>query len=216
VRGAVGVKLVMDSDTYWVPSLHLKAACKDDRIEPDTEDDCITQRKQFDILSRWVKSKPVNDKLILAGDFNRKLFNKTDSIRTDIIDKLGSNVSIVPEKQYRGCWQGHRFDFKKLKEDALANNPEFEKNGITPRIYLPSSNREIDFFIIVESETPKKIASDQIEMGGSYRFVEPGSTINSCDGSMKVTNPAKKETLTFAKSYPSDHCPIALTIPTTE
>ena len=50
VRGGVGVSFMFNGQTVKVPSLHMKATCKDDRIEPDTEDDCATQRAQYDAL----------------------------------------------------------------------------------------------------------------------------------------------------------------------
>src|SRR5262245_19986704 len=50
IRGGVGVKLDIGGQPSWVLSVHMKATCKDDNIEPGTEDDCATQRKQYEAL----------------------------------------------------------------------------------------------------------------------------------------------------------------------
>ena len=63
VRGAVGISFTNNSQKIHIPSLHIKASCKDDKIEPGTEDDCKTQRQQFEILDAWMKDLPNGEDL---------------------------------------------------------------------------------------------------------------------------------------------------------
>jgi endonuclease/exonuclease/phosphatase family metal-dependent hydrolase len=208
IRGGVGVKLDVNGQALWVLSVHLKATCKDDRIEPGTEDDCATQKKQFDILKEWIDARPAADAVIIAGDYNRRLLNANDSIRRNIFAPYGDKLTILPGEKTRSCWRTHRFDFAALQAEAKRNNPAFDANGVTPRIYLPAGNFGIDHFVIVNSRRPRYVA-DQIKTDGYYRFEKPGETLKTCSGEMLVQG---KQALTFGQSYPSDHCPILLSI----
>lgn len=212
VRGGVGVRHEVDGNTTWILSVHMKATCKDDRIEPGTEDDCLTQRAQYEALKTWIEEIPEDDTVVLAGDFNRHLLKSTDSIRKEIFDDFSDEALFLPEGRTRSCWKGAKLDYTALKNQALANNPAFEAEGVKPRIFSPISNLAIDFFVVFRPRSLRSIASDQVEVDGYYDFRDPGSTIENCDGSMKVTNPGNMETLTFGKANPSDHCPILMTI----
>lgn len=209
IRGGVGVKLEIGGQAVWVLSVHLKATCKDDRIEPGTEDDCATQKKQFDILKQWIDARPASDAVILAGDFNRRLLNVNDSIRRNVFTPYGDKLNILPGEKTRSCWRTHRFDFPALQAEAKANNPAFESKGVTPRIYSPADNFGIDHFVVINSARSRRLIADQIETDGYYRFEKPGETLKTCTGEMLVQG---SRALTFGQSYPSDHCPILLSI----
>jgi len=206
--GGVGVKLLDRDKAIHIPSLHIKAACKDDKIEEGTEDDCATQRRQFEILDNWVQSLPEKDGVILAGDFNRKLFDQRDSIKSDFFESR--YAKLLPAVESRTCWSkdDYTINFRQLKAQAHENNPELDKQGIDARIYSPVSNQKIDFIIHRGLENLAPIESTQVNMTGSYRFENPGSTIQECDG---VTIPKFKDgktALVFGEAYPGDHCPI--------
>ena len=55
-----------------------------------------------------------------------------------------------------------------------------------------------------------KLVSDQIELPADYVFRDPGSALTQCDGSLRAFGGDK--VLTFVEAYPSDHCPIILTL----
>src|SRR5262249_52683453 len=144
---------------------------------------------------------------------NRKLLMPKDSIRRDIFEKLSSSVQFLPDEDSRTCWKSHlsKFNFKALQAEALKNNPAIAKQGLTPHIYTPDLNFGIDFFVVINAGKQMRLASDQIETDGFYRFENPGETIKACDGSILVSGDSK-QALTFGDAYPSDHCPILLSI----
>lgn len=209
VRGGVGVKLDIGGQMTWIPSVNMKASCKDDIIEEGAEDDCRTQRAQYEELAKWIKSRPEGDAVIVTGDMNRTLLKPADSIRKEVFLDQFSGVQFFPEGQQRACWSGARIKFDKLVEEAKKNNPAFEAEGLTPRIYSPASNIAIDFFVVVNANTRMSLVADQIELGSQYRLENPGETITKCDGSIVANG---NIALTFAEAYPSDHCPILLSI----
>lgn len=209
VRGGVGVRLDIGGKPTWILSVHMKATCKDDRIEPGTEDDCATQKEQFRILKEWIDARPAGDATILAGDFNRKLLTAKDSVRNEIFGPLGDKVQFLPDARSRTCWRTHKFDFKALQEEARKNNPAFDAAGVRPRIYSPVNNFGIDFFVVINASPQWRLASDQVETDGLYRFEKPGPTITKCDGSILADG---GQALTFGQAYPSDHCPLLLSI----
>ncbi|MDF0522850.1 endonuclease/exonuclease/phosphatase family protein [Bradyrhizobium yuanmingense] len=208
IRGGVGVKLDINGQTTWILSVHLKATCKDNSVEPGTQDDCVTQKKQFEVLKQWIDTRPASDAVIVAGDFNRRLLTSSDNIRRDILSSYGTKLKILPDEKTRSCWGTHRFDFPALQAEAKRNNPAFDAQGVTPRIYSPTSNFGIDHFVLINSGAQRLIA-DQIETDGYYRFEKPGETLKTCTGEMLVQG---NRALTFGQSYPSDHCPMLLSV----
>lgn len=209
VRGGVGVKLDLGGQMTWIPSVHMKASCKDDNEEEGTEDDCRTARAQFEELAKWIKARPAGDAVIVTGDMNRTLLKSTDSIRKQIFEDNFARVEFLPPGGQRACWSGARIDFDRLKEEAKQNNPAFAQQGLTPTIYSPTSNTAIDFFVVVNAKELMSFASDQVELGSQYRLENPGDTITACDGSIVANG---STALTFADAYPSDHCPILMNI----
>lgn len=215
VRGGVGVSFNLADQTVLVPSLHMKATCKDDRIEPGTEDDCETQKTQYDALSDWMDAQPSDHVIVLAGDFNRKLLNEKDSIRQSLDARVSPQaLTYLPNAEMRTCWDKSdvRFDFARLKDEARANNPQIEAQNVDPFLYTPDANQEIDFFIIRGEFDRGRISSDQIELQGLYRFENPGNTITQCDGETILKFEGQDRALVFSEAYPSDHCPLLLDI----
>ncbi len=218
VRGGVGVKLAWQGKTVWVPSLHMKASCKDDRIEPGTEDDCETQKAQYDALIAWANSLPKEDLVVLAGDFNRKLLDGKNSIRELMDNELGDSTRYLPTSAQRSCWSKEEvpYDFSALKDAARRNNPAIVSQNVDPFIYTSDANQEIDFFVLSGDVDGLSITSDQIEMTGQYQFANPGSTILACDGETIVKFENSDRALVFGESLPSDHCPITLNLSQSE
>lgn len=213
VRGGVGAKININGTTAWIPSLHLKATCKDDQIEPGTERDCKTQRKQFEILAQWVKDLPQDDAVILAGDFNRKLLKSSDSIRKDIFLAADSDTAFLPaDTSKRTCWANHQYDFGELTQQAHANNPKFKEQSLKPWIYKPRSNAEIDFFVVQGLEASRIQSTRQIPFGERTKFTDPGHAIEDCKGNIVSFGDGDNRALTFGKALPSDHCPIVITV----
>ncbi len=214
VRGSVGLKILIDGQNYWIPSLHMKAACKDNKREnhKDTQDDCDTQLRQYKIVQAWMKKVPINDAIILTGDFNRRLFKKTDSIRQMLFNQ--KTMRLYPSKGKRHCWEQSYFDNYKhrLEKEAIINNPNFKKFNIKPVIYNPKYQNSVDFMLTINMPKNISLSSKQVLMQGLYRLTDTGTTLRNCDGSVKVIFKVKRETFTFGKAYPSDHCPITLTI----
>lgn len=209
VRGGVGVDMTLGDRRYLIPSIHLKATCKDNSVEPGTEDDCATQRAQVQLLRDWMDRQDDGATIILAGDFNRKLLEDTDSIRNDFFGNIGQG-HFLPAAEQRTCWSSFSFDFSKLSSDARANNPQFDAEGRTPWIFTPRSNTEIDFFVVENVPTGMSLSADQIDLPGDYVFRDPGAALKQCDGSLLAFDDGG--VLTFAEAYPSDHCPILLTV----
>jgi hypothetical protein len=56
------------------------------------------------------------------------------------------------------------------------------------------------------------VTSDQIELPTHYRFENPGHTLLACDGETILKFQDQDRALVFAEAYPSDHCPIVMTI----
>ena len=210
VRSGVGVRIDFAGSTVWIASVHMKATCKDDRIEPGTADDCRTQRQQFEALAAWMRSRPDSDAVIVAGDFNRKLLDKADSIRTEVLETARPDVRFLPGRAGRTCWSTYRPDYNALKTEALDKITDMSTSGLSPQIYNPKSNAAIDFFAISGIPSTWKLASDQSEFDGHYRMSDPSSTIRNCDGSIKKIG--EDWAWAFAKADPSDHCPILLSI----
>ena len=188
VRGGVGVSFALNNQTVHVPSLHIKASCKDDRIESGTEDDCATQRAQFEALNAWMRSIPSDELILLAGDFNRKLLTSNDSVRNYLDAESISTLTYLPAQAERTCWAGtdYQFDFRDLKRKARVNNPDIDAQNVDPRIYSPSSNQLIDFFIMRGNASAYAVSSDQVEMANLYRFENPGNTLLQCDGKTEI------------------------------
>lgn len=209
IRGGVGIKLDIGGQATWILSVHLKASCKSGSNNPGVADDCATQKKQFDILKQWIDARPAGDAVIIAGDFNRKLLTANDGIRRDYFDPYGTKVSILPSEKTRSCWSTYRFNFDALRAEAKKNNPAFDAKGVTPRIYTPTENFGIDHFVVINSGASRRMIADQVETDAYYRFEKPGETLKACDGSMLVQG---TQALTFGQSYPSDHCPILMSI----
>jgi len=214
VRGGVGVKITHEGTTFWIPSLHLKAACKDDRIVPDTEDDCKTQLEQFRRLGLWLDSLPEGDVAILTGDLNRKIHQRKDTMRKILFADRGIKPVFLPQQNARLCWskEDYKFDWKKLQADTRALNPEFVARGIVPWIYSPRGNRGIDHFVITNMPKKLRAAADQLGLSGYYRFEAGPNTIKTCDGKIRITRPERNTALAFGRAYPSDRCPIILQI----
>lgn len=215
VRGGVGVSFLFGEATVKVPSLHMKASCKDDQVEPGTQDDCDTQARQYSALLDWVAAQPDDDIIVLAGDFNRKLLDGGDSIRKAMDTSQGAlGDSLFPDAGARACWSRSDFtyDFGRLKDEAKANNPDIVAQGVDPFIYTPDANQEIDFFILRGQFDGHAVSSDQVEPTGQYRFENPGSTITACDGKSIVKFEGQDRALVFGEAYPSDHCPIVMTV----
>jgi endonuclease/exonuclease/phosphatase family metal-dependent hydrolase len=210
VRGGVGVKIDIGGRQTWILSVHMKAACKHDfNPDPDVQDDCEAQQRQFEALKDWMKER-TNDAIIVAGDLNRLLLNEKDRIRRTIFNSLGKSVRFLPTKNSRQCWLSYPFDKAALVAEARQNNPEFDANNITPQIYLPTSQNESDMFVIINEPLNVQFAGEQVEMRGLYRFERPGETLKTCQDTIKITNQKKRQALTFGQAYPSDHCPILL------
>ena len=210
VRGGVGVRLDVAGTQTWIPSLHLKATCKDDRIEDGTEQDCATQRKQFELLADWVAARPEGDAVVLAGDFNRKLLNSADSIRNEVFIAADADTRFLPVAQ-RQCWADHQYDFSALAQEARDNNPKFEQQGLRPWIYQPKSNAEIDFFILSGLDEALIGEVEQVRFGDATRFFGTGDAIEDCDGKIVAFDDGERA-LTFGNAFPSDHCPIVLNL----
>lgn len=213
VRGGVGVKLIRDGTAYWIPSLHLKASCKTNGDEDgeDQLDDCATQRVQFGLLIDWMKSLPGDDAVILAGDFNRQLLSGSDNIRRDVLLAYDPDLSIVPgPASARQCWSGFAFQDEAMEAEAAAKFPEIGAAGGNPQIFKPTSNRLIDFFVARNLPDGVPMASEQVMLGDGQRFENPSGYLSQCDGSPKKFPGGG--VLTFAQAYPSDHCPIVLTV----
>lgn len=209
VRGGVGVDLTFDGQRYLIPSIHLKATCKDNSIEPGTEDDCATQRLQVERLRAWMDAQEEDATIILAGDFNRKLLDDSDLIRRDFFAEVPQG-QFLPSAPQRACWSTFDFDFRELSREARANNPQFDNEGRQPWMFTPKSSSEIDFFVIENLADGKTFAADQIELPGDYVFRDPGPALTQCDGSLLSFD--GNRVLTFAEAYPSDHCPIILEV----
>ncbi|MER8479731.1 MULTISPECIES: endonuclease/exonuclease/phosphatase family protein [unclassified Mesorhizobium] len=95
VRGGVCVKLDIGWQMTWIPSVHMKASCKDDIIEEGAEDDCRTQRAQYEELAKWIKSRPEGEAVIVTGDMNRTLLKPPDSVRKEIfLDQFSGVLSL--------------------------------------------------------------------------------------------------------------------------
>lgn len=209
VRGGVGVDITVGDQRYLIPSIHLKATCKDNSIEPGTEDDCETQRRQVQNLRDWMDRQDEDATIILAGDFNRKLLEDSDDIRKAFFGDLPQE-HFLPAEAVRGCWSSFDFDFGQLSAEARANNPQFDAEDLSPWIFTPRSSREIDFFVIEGLTEGMSLVSDQIELPGDYVFRNPGSALQRCDGTLNDFGDGR--VLTFAEAYPSDHCPILLMV----
>ncbi len=138
VRGGVGVDVTFEDQRYLIPSIHLKATCKDNSVEPGTEDDCATQREQVTRLRNWMDAQDDDATIILAGDFNRKLLEGSDNIRMEFFSGVAQE-NILPAETDRTCWATHDFDFPALSAAAKANNPQFAAENKTPWIFTPRS-----------------------------------------------------------------------------
>ncbi len=212
VRGGVGVDLVFEGQRYLIPSLHLKATCKDNSIEEGTEDDCATQRAQVERLREWMDAQPSEATLILAGDFNRKLLEESDDIRSTFFADIAQE-NFLPDSSSRSCWSSFDFDFDALSQEARANNPAFDAQDAKPWMFTPTSNREIDFFVVKNAASGITLAAEQMEMPmGSHVFRDAGGALEQCDGSLRKFSETDNRVLTFAEAYPSDHCPIVLSV----
>ena len=205
VRGSPVAVVEFGDQKIWIPSIHLKSACKEGTTNnDDLKDDCAVNATQFNILEHWIADRPKGDAVILAGDFNRLLFKAPN-----LVARLGAKAQLLPEMHKRACWEGYLFDFAALKQQALINNPNAYQGGLQPRIYTPTEFGAIDFFVVSGLRDSVAADADQIEMDAFYSFGDPGSVLTKCDGS---SNPFGTQLLTFGRADPSDHCPIVMSI----
>ncbi|HEV2898640.1 MAG TPA: endonuclease/exonuclease/phosphatase family protein [Pseudaminobacter sp.] len=205
VRGSPVAIVEFGGQKIWIPSIHLKSACKRGTTsEDDVKDDCELNAQQFDVLEDWIAARPEGDAVILAGDFNRLLF-----AAPELVARLGTGASLLPSGDSRSCWQRYRFDFNALKAEARANNPKTFEGGLTPQIYTPKEFGFIDFFVISGLTGSKVTDANQVETDAFDKFSNPGDTLTTCDGSPK---PFGAQLLTFGTADPSDHCPILVTL----
>ena len=212
VRGGVGADILFEGQRYLVPSLHLKATCKDNSVEEGTEDDCATQRAQIERLREWMDAQPSDATLVLAGDFNRKLLDESDDIRSAFFSDIDQE-NFLPNGSNRSCWSTFDFDFGVLSNEARTNNPKFDSQDATPWMFTPISNREIDFFVVKNATSGVTLIAEQIQMPtGSHVFRDAGGALEQCDGSLRKFSETDNRVLTFAEAYPSDHCPIVLSV----
>ncbi len=209
VRGGVGVKIRWNHTNYWIPSLHLKASCKRNQnaSNPDQADDCRTLARQFEILFDWLKSVPAGDAVILAGDFNRELYRKSDKMRRDVLFAVGQDFSFEPAiRNIRHCWQQQLpYDKTALEEEASL------LFGFDAQILEPKSSAYIDYFVGYNLPTSVSRNSEQVtlaDLPAPRRFSDPSGHLEKCDGSPLAFENGR--TLTFARALPSDHCPIVM------
>ena len=210
VRGGVGVMLTIGGRNAWVPSLHIKSACKDNTEEDGTDDDCATQKKQYDILVDWISARPDGDFVILAGDMNRKLLTLSDNIRKDVFELHFPMVQFLPVKEGRMCWAESTVNFADVTEEVGLSNPEFKDQGMTPKIYEPRYNSEVDFFVVIDPLNQTNFRSSQVQLDGDMRVTGPFATLLTCEKKIKPLY--GKTAWAFGKVYPTDHCPIVLNI----
>lgn len=207
VRGSPVAVVEFAGQKLWIPSIHLKSACKEGTpSNDDLKDDCEVNAAQFDLLERWIADRPDGDAVILAGDFNRLLFEAPT-----LVSRLG-DAQLFPAMEKRACWEGYQFDFAALKQEALVNNPDAFRGGLQPQIYTPKQFGAIDFFVVSGLRNATASDSDQIEMDEFYKFRDPGDVLTKCDGSSNPFPGGKL--LTFGTADPSDHCPIVVTVST--
>jgi len=205
VRGSPVAVVSFGGQDIWIPSIHLKSACKHGETDvDDVKDDCELNARQFDVLETWIAGRPEGDAVILAGDFNRLLFEAPE-----LVSRLGTDASLLPSPDSRHCWEGYKFDFTALKKEARANNPNAYKDGLNPQIYTPKQFGFIDFFVVSGLAGSTATDADQVETDAYDTFSNPGDTLTTCDGS---PSPFGTNLLTFGSADPSDHCPIVLTL----
>ena len=151
VRGAPGLVVKEDGEPEtWVISVHFKASCKDNSkenvaINPDLADDCEVNKAQFHELIEWVQENP-EPRIVVAGDFNRKLLKNGDNRYSDL-EAAGRSFEIYP-----------KIDSVCFKSEYLVDMRnswrEFDKenNGVDDdtriQVFTPGSNKGIDHFLV--------------------------------------------------------------------
>ncbi len=223
VRGAVGVQLRLDGGSLFIPSVHIKATCKNvDRESDDaTKDDCSTGKKQMQILGGWAKSVTAEGSgYIVAGDFNREFLKSNNKTYKKAFESASNHkFDVFPKKpKERLCWAPEKLPYDKnalVKQVTSINDVNnklygFQKQGLEPVLFEPRFSHEIDFFLLNASLVDKyMVSSQQVPMEGDYRLGDISEfTITNCDGN--ITELKDNKSFFFAESFPSDHCPIVM------
>ncbi|VVT28204.1 endonuclease/exonuclease/phosphatase family protein [Hoeflea sp. EC-HK425] len=213
VRGAPVAKFTWDGQKYAVPSLHLKASCGRNSASntPDLADDCVTQAKQIDRLIEWIgEPEQAGYRFILTGDWNRELGTSSDTIRKRL-EAVDANVRFEPQE--RVCWKDYTYDYQQIRTDAEAAFPEIRASGNQPWAYTPDSGNDIDFFVVLGVPSDIQISAEQLQMSEGRRLDKPSNYLKTCPpDSAPKPFAGQNKVLVFSPANPSDHCPIRMTL----
>lgn len=209
VRGAVGVSVSFGQRRFLIPSLHMKATCRNNSIEPGTQDDCLTQHRQYMALREWVDGRGDDESIVLAGDFNRDLYDSGDHIRQRFFSDFSEN-DFLPRA--RVCWTKRYIDFKSLSRIAERKFPQFRRERARPWVFSPRKLSYVDYFVVKNIPPEYSLDSVQHGMEGLYNMPGISGALKNCDGTLRKFSANDNRVMVFAESHPSDHCPITLTV----
>lgn len=214
MRGIPLLRFAWNGAEHVVGSVHLKAGCRRERnrANPDLIDDCDTHAAQIGAIADWLAGVPADTRVVLIGDWNRRLDAPRDPARRRLL-AAARGVAILPND--RGtCWNPADVNQGQWRRAAETRFPQITARGYQPSLYLPSFSSFLNHALVANLGAGPEAVARIHDLPQEARAVRDVTDhLRTCPPEAAPQADARGRVLTFLRSFPSDHCPFFIDLP---